>query len=157
AIANDYIEKLWPNSYGKRRNHTDYEGIDPASQPPAGYIWTNAAAKGVSMRNYGYWVNNAKVGVDEAVQVESVRDPVLRNVTNMKYRTFDLDYPDVKRAQVFLDDLKEFEASDKMPQFIFMRLGNDHTSGTTAGKIAPLSSFADNDYALGMIVDAVSH
>ena len=37
-----------------------------------------------------------------------------------------------------------------------MRLGNDHTSGTTAGKIAPLSAVADNDYALGMIVEAVS-
>ncbi len=44
-----------------------------------------------------------------------------------------------------------------MPKLIVMRLGNDHTSGTAAGKIAPLSSFADNDYALGMIVDAVSH
>ena len=38
-----------------------------------------------------------------------------------------------------------------------MRLGNDHTSGTTPGKIAPLSAFADNDYALGMIVEGVSH
>jgi phospholipase C len=44
-----------------------------------------------------------------------------------------------------------------MPRLILMRLGNDHTSGTTAGKIAPLSSVADNDYALGMIVEAVSH
>ena len=43
-----------------------------------------------------------------------------------------------------------------MPALMFMRLGNDHTSGTTAGKIAPLSSFADNDYALGMIVEGVS-
>ena len=38
-----------------------------------------------------------------------------------------------------------------------MRLGNDHTSGTAAGKIAPLSAAADNDYALGMIVEGVSH
>jgi len=156
AIANDYVEKLWPNSYGKRRNHTDYEGIDPASQPPAGYIWSNAAAKNVSVRNYGYMANNSKTPGADGTQVDSVRDPLLRNVTNMKYRNFDLDYPDVQRAQVFLDDLKQFESANKMPQFIIMRLGNDHTSGTTAGKIAPLSSFADNDYALGMIVEAVS-
>ena len=39
---------------------------------------------------------------------------------------------------------------------MFMRLGNDHTSATHAGKIAPLSSFADNDYALGMIVEGIS-
>ncbi len=43
-----------------------------------------------------------------------------------------------------------------MPRFIVMRLGNDHTSGTSAGHVAPLSSFADNDYALGMLVEGVS-
>ena len=43
-----------------------------------------------------------------------------------------------------------------MPRLIFMRLGNDHTSGTAAGKIAPLSAAADNDYALGMIAEGVS-
>jgi len=108
------------------------------------------------MRNYGYMVNNKKEPGDDGVQVESVRDPVLAGVTNMSYRAFDLDYPDVKRAQTFLRDLQQFEANDNMPQLIVMRLGNDHTSGTAAGKIAPLSSFADNDYALGMIVEAMS-
>ena len=83
-------------------------------------------------------------------------DPVLAKVTNMKYRSFDLDYPDVKRAQIFLDDLAQFESTKQMPALMFMRLGNDHTVGTTPGKIAPLSSFADNDYALGMIVEGVS-
>jgi hypothetical protein len=43
-----------------------------------------------------------------------------------------------------------------MPRMLIVRLGNDHTSGAAAGKIAPLSMFADNDYALGMIVEAVS-
>jgi hypothetical protein len=62
----------------------------------------------------------------------------------------------VKRAEVFLDDMKEFENANQMPSLIFMRLPNDHTSGTTPGKIAPLASFADNDYALGMIVEGVS-
>ena len=81
---------------------------------------------------------------------------MLAKVTNMKYRSFDLDYPDVKRAQIFLDDLAQFESTDQMPALMFMRLGNDHTSATTAGKIAPLSAFADNDYALGMIVEGVS-
>jgi hypothetical protein len=52
--------------------------------------------------------------------------------------------------------VKEFEAAGKMPNFMVLRLGNDHTNGTTPGKIAPLSHFADNDYALGMIVEGVS-
>ena len=156
AIANDYIQKLWPNSYAKRRNHYDYEAQDPTSIPPAGYIWTNAAQRGISMRNYGYMANNKKDPGDDGIQVASLRDPVLAPVTNMSYRAFDLEYPDVKRAQVFLRDLQQFEANDSMPKLMVMRLGNDHTSGTAAGKIAPLSSFADNDYALGMIVDGLS-
>jgi DNA-binding beta-propeller fold protein YncE len=156
AIANDYVEKLWPNSYAGRRKRYDYEGGEPAALPPAGYLWTSAIARGVSMRNYGYWATNAKNAGDAAVQVASVRDPALAPVTNMNYRGFDLDYPDVKRAQVFLQDLAQFEAAGKMPQLILMRLGNDHTAGTTPGKLAPLSLFADNDYALGMIVEGVS-
>ena len=157
AIASDYVEKLWPNSYAKRRVHYDYEGGEPAALPPAGYLWTNASARGISMRNYGYWATNLKTPTDNGVQIETVRDSVLAKVTNMNYRGFDLEYPDVKRAQTFLDDLKQFESTGKMPALMFMRLGNDHTNGTAAGKIAPLSSFADNDYALGMIVEGLSH
>jgi len=156
AIANDYVVKMWPNSYAGRRKHYDYEGGEPAALPPAGYLWTNAAARGISMRNYGYWATNMKEPGADGTQIEAVRDSILAKVTNMKYRGFDLDYPDVKRAQTFLADLAEFETAGTMPALMFMRLGNDHTSGTTAGKIAPLSSFADNDYALGMIVDGLS-
>jgi len=156
AIAPDYVQKMWPNSYGARRRHYDYEGQEPANSPPAGYIWTNVLAAGLSMRNYGYSVNNLPRGELSGVQASGVRDSVLAPVTNLHYRAFDLSYPDVERAKVFLSDLAKFEASGKMPQFIVMRLGNDHTSGTAPGRIAPLSSFADNDYALGMIVEAVS-
>jgi len=157
AIANDYVMKLWPSTYAKRRDHYDYEGGEPAALPPAGYLWTNAAARGTSMRNYGYWATNLKTpAADGAVQIEAVRDPVLSKVTNMKYRGFDLEYPDVKRAQAFLQDLKEFETTDKMPSLMFMRLGNDHTFGTAPGKLAPLAMFADNDYALGQIVEGLS-
>ena len=156
AIANDYVVKLWPNSYAGRRRHYDYEGGEPAALPPAGYLWTNAAARGVSMRNYGYWATNLPQASADGVQIGAVRDPILAKVTNMKYRSFDLEYPDVKRAQTFLADLAEFEKTGSLPALMFMRLGNDHTNGTAPGKIAPLSSFADNDYALGMIAEGVS-
>jgi YVTN family beta-propeller protein len=156
AIASDYVQKFWPNSYAKRRVHYDYEGGEPAAGPPAGYLWTNAAAKGISMRNYGYFANGIKTPGPDGVQVESVRDPILASVTSVQYRPFDLDYPDVNRAAAFLKELDGFEKAKQMPKLIVMRLGNDHTSGTAAGKIAPLSSFADNDYALGQIVEGVS-
>ncbi len=84
------------------------------------------------------WRTKRKPGAD-GVQIQKVLDPVLAKVTNMKYRSFDLDYPDVERAQVFLDDLAQFESSNQMPALMFMRLPNDHTSATTPGKIVPLS------------------
>jgi hypothetical protein len=156
AIAPDYVQRLWPNSYGARRRHYDYEGGEPAASPPAGYIWTNAVAARLSLRNYGYFVNNIKEPGPHGLQVESVRDPILSGVTNRYFRGFDLDYLDVERARVFIKDLAEFERQGTLPRFILLRLGNDHTSGTTAGKIAPLSAMADNDAALGMVIEALS-
>ncbi len=157
AIANDYVQKMWPNSYAGRRKHYDYEGGEPAAYPPAGYIWTNAGSAGVSMRNYGWWTTNlperAPLG---GVQVKEVRDPVLRPVTCLNYRAFDLDYPDVDRAKVFLDEFRKFEAEGNLPRLIFLRLGNDHTSGIAPGKFTPLAQVADNDHALGMVVEAIS-
>jgi hypothetical protein len=74
----------------------------------------------------------------------------------MKYRSFDLGYSDVDRAHTFLEDVKQFEASGSMPELMILRLGNDHTNGTTPGRNTPLSMFADNDYGLGLIVEGVS-
>jgi YVTN family beta-propeller protein len=158
AIAPDYVQKMWPNSYAGRRRHYDYEGSDPTSLPPSGYIWTQVLAAGLSMRNYGYFADNlppAEVKAD-GIQVRRVRDPQLAPVTNMRYRAFDMEYLDADRAQVFLDDLKHMEQAGTMPRFLILRLGNDHTSGVSPGKYAPLAAMADNDAALGMIIEACS-
>ena len=157
AIASDYVQKLWPANYGGRSKHYDFEGGEPAALPPAGYLWSNAALAGVSMRNYGYFVENTKdPGAPGGMQVQLVRDPQLTPVTDMKYRGFDLDYTDVDRAKEFNRELKEYEQSGEYPQIAFVRLGNDHTSGLAAGKISPLSAAADNDLAVGMIAEALS-
>ena len=58
AIAPDYVQKLWPEQYAKRRALFDFDERDPASLPPAGYLWTNAASAGLSIRNFGYMVDN---------------------------------------------------------------------------------------------------
>jgi DNA-binding beta-propeller fold protein YncE len=156
AIAPDYVQKMWPNKYANRRATYDFEEQDAASLPPAGYLWTNAAAAGISIRNFGYMVNNKPNAAPGAEQITGVRDPVLAKVTNPFYRGFDLDHTDVDRAKVFLNELAEYEKSGNMPRLIVMRMGNDHTSGTAAGKIAPLSAAADNDYAVGQLVEGVS-
>ncbi|HLK46882.1 MAG TPA: bifunctional YncE family protein/alkaline phosphatase family protein [Bryobacteraceae bacterium] len=157
AIANDYVVKLWPSQYAGRRKSYDFEGQEPAATPPAGYLWTNAAAAGLSFRNFGYFVDNKEKAAIGAEQVGRVRDPVLAKNTNRYYRSFDTDYPDVERAKTFLNELAEDEKSGSMPRLMIMRLGNDHTSGTKPGAISPQSAVADNDSALGMIVDGVSH
>jgi len=156
AIAPAYVQRLWPNSYAARRRHYDYEGGERAALPPAGYIWSNAILAGLSFRNYGWWVNNISPAPTSGRQIASVRDPSLAAHTNMNFRGFDLDYPDVERIKVFLEDLASFERNGEMPRFITIRLGNDHTSGVSPGKIAPKSAVADNDLALGMLVEAVS-
>lgn len=75
---------------------------------------------------------------------------------------FNLRIPDQIRVNVFLKHLGRWVAdrqagNDDMPNFILLRLGNDHTAGTTPGGPTPKSSVADNDLAVGRAVDAVSH
>jgi hypothetical protein len=59
-------------------------------------------------------------------------------------------------VKVFLAELAEWEKSGQAPRLTILRLGNDHTSGTVAGRIAPFASVADNDAALGTLIEAVS-
>lgn len=156
AIAPDYTQKFWQNSYAGRRKFYDYEGQEAANFPPAGYLWTNIAQKGLTMRNYGYFGDSAAKPDKDGDEITGVRDPILEKCTNGHYRPFDLDHADVKRAKVFLEDLAEFEKAGQMPQFLILRMGNDHTSGTAPGKISPLSAVADNDQGIGMVVDGLS-
>jgi hypothetical protein len=75
----------------------------------------------------------------------------------MKYRAFDLNYSDRDRAKEFIADLHRFEQAGSMPQLLLVRMGNDHTNGTSPGKLTPLALAADNDQGVGMIVEALSH
>ncbi len=78
------------------------------------------------------------------------------------YPDFNLRIPDQVRATVFLHHLAAWQhdraaGHDSMPAFIELHLGNDHTAGTTPGGPTPASSVADNDLAIGRLVEAVSH
>jgi DNA-binding beta-propeller fold protein YncE len=156
AIAPAYVQRMWPNSYSARRRHYDYEGGERAALPPAGYIWSNALAAGRTVRNYGWWAANVMPRPASGRQIAQVRDPALAPHTNLNYRAYDLDFPDVERIQPFLEDLRQWESSGAMPEFIVLRIGNDHTSGTAPGKHTPRAAVADNDAAMGLLVEAVS-
>jgi len=77
------------------------------------------------------------------------------------YPDFQIDYPDQLRADEFLQEFDEFVKAKgtkkELPQFVLLYLPDDHTGGTRAGKATPQASVADNDLALGRVVDAVSH
>jgi DNA-binding beta-propeller fold protein YncE len=156
AIAPDYTQRMWPNSYAGRRRKYDYEGQEPTNSPPAGYIWTAARQAGISMRNYGYFVDNRAKPEPDGTQITSVRDPILAPVTDPNYRGFDLDYPDIERAREFAGEIQDFEKAGSMPALLFVRMGNDHTNGATAGKLSPFSLAADNDQGVAMVVEAIS-
>jgi len=108
------------------------------------------------LRNFGYFVQNNSDAKPGAEQVQAVHDPVLSRVTNRFFRGYDQGFPDAERAKVFLSELAEYEKTGSMPRLIIMRLGNDHTSGLQGGAIAPVSSVADNDAALGMVVEGIT-
>ena len=149
AIANDYVQKLWPSYYGRRRRVYDFEGGEPTAVPTAGYLWTNALAAGLSVRNYGFWAwrNGNQV---------TINDPGLAAHTNSAFVPFDLDYSDQKRVDEFLREFTDLEAAGKLPQLMMVRLPGDHTAGRAPGKPTARAMMADHDYALGRLVEAVS-
>jgi len=89
--------------------------------------------------------------------------PELEGHFNPRFADFRLDYPDQLRADEFLNEFQGYvDARQKgqgteLPQFIILRLPDDHTAGTSPGMPAPSASVADNDLAVGRVVDAVSH
>jgi DNA-binding beta-propeller fold protein YncE len=157
AIAPPYVQRLWPNSYAGRRAHYDYEHMERAALPPAGRLWTNALMAGLSLRDFGWGVDNITPAPSSGRQVSRARDPQLAPCVNLDYRGFDLEYRDVDRERVFEAELRQWESSGQMPRLTLVRLGNDHTAGVAAGRPSPRALVADNDLAIGRLVDALSH
>ena len=161
AYATDFVEKMWPLSYrGSPKKTFGYpaEGhLDPAARPAGGYLWDRAKEANVTYRNYGEWVANGTKNRDGTFNPGKATVKALEGHIDPQFRGYDLDYPDVKRAERFLAEVKRFEAAgEDMPRLQIVRLPNDHTSGTRVGKPTPTAQVADNDLALGMLVEGVS-
>ncbi|MGW8257460.1 MAG: bifunctional YncE family protein/alkaline phosphatase family protein, partial [Thermoguttaceae bacterium] len=157
AYATDFVEKSWPLSYRDSKENTvkyPSEGRMKIACPSSGYLWDRCKAAGLTYRSYGEFVQNEGV---------KVGDPGFSKVKTLAghfdpyYRGWDLDYPDQKRVDRFIDELQRFETEGALPQFIVLRLPNDHTAGLKAGKHTPLAMLADNDLALGRLIEVLSH
>jgi YVTN family beta-propeller protein len=154
AYATDYVEKTWPLNYGHKSTKFPYpsEGVFPISSPASGYLWDCAKAAGVTYRSYGEFVQNSSTPGGPA----TTKLKTLQGHFDPKYRSFDLNYSDIDRANRFLSELKRFEAEGDMPALQIVRLPNDHTHGVTVGQRTPTAYLAENDRALGMLVEGIS-
>lgn len=154
AYATDFVEKSWPLLYrGSREGKLKYpsEGNFTIAQPSSGYIWDRCLEAGVTYRSYGEFVANA-------TQPGEPRKPKVKSLEghfDPEFHGYDLDYSDQKRADRFIEELKRFEREGEMPRFIVLRLPNDHTYGTSPGKHTPTAMVADNDLALGRVIEAL--
>jgi DNA-binding beta-propeller fold protein YncE len=170
AIAPDTTVKTLPVEYADRiygfapnahfdnaiqpqRGRSNPEGTRTA---PGGHIWDQAIKAGVSLRNYGFMAINLPHLKPDGIQIQEVEDSVLAPYTNMYFRQHDRSFPDVKRMNVIFRELDQWEQTDKMPQLILITIGNDHTEGTRPGACTPSACVAENDQALGVLVERVS-
>jgi YVTN family beta-propeller protein len=156
AYCTDFVEKTWPLDYGHNRSGKfpyPGEGSFPIASPANGYLWDRAKESGVTYRSYGEFVTDDqpadKPGRARVKNLVGHIDPM--------FRGFDLKYSDLDRADRFIAEFKRLEAADEMPRLQIVRLPNDHTHGVTVGFPTPTAFVAQNDLALGRIIEAVSH
>jgi DNA-binding beta-propeller fold protein YncE len=150
GYVTDYGEKTIPSLYSDRRADVD-EG--DADEPANGFLWTLAVNSGVTFRDYGEWVHASA----EGPQGFSATRPGLAPDISPTYPPFDMNIPDQRRADVWISELQDFVRRGEMPQLEIMHLPADHTAGARPGMCTPRACMADNDLALGRIVEALSH
>ena len=160
--------------------------IPDAGRPPGGYIWDLCAAHGVSFRNYGFFTDDFDIPRKSATEgtegVEnSPTEKTLVGKTCAEFRLFDTNYADSdawidakitpaprqmkaygkynapSRVSAWKREFAEYVKDGNLPSFSMIRLPRDHTAGTWDGCSSPTAMVADNDYAVGQVVDIVSH
>jgi YVTN family beta-propeller protein len=172
AYVTDYIEKFfggWIRSY-------PYDGGDALAYAPSGFLWDNALARGRSLRIFGEFVGATIKWRDGHTPAPTYKDCLadykakagkieIRATAKIKTLEpylcptaigFPLTVTDQYRADQFIGELAEWERAGAMPNLSIVLLPADHTVGTRPGMPTPRSCMADNDLALGRIVEAIS-
>jgi hypothetical protein len=170
AEANTYVEKNWPAEYSGRRPLYDFEGGNKATAANSdvndAYIWTHLNDAHISFRNYGFFVGTSTTGTWNSItgyvpgvitNVVAPTEPVLVSNSDLNYPGYSLTIQDQTRVAEWLKEFNNYVSNSNLPTVELVRLPNDHTSVTSVGKPSPAAYVADNDLALGKIVDAVSH
>ncbi len=172
ADANDYLEK----QFGAFVRSYPFDGGDPLAYQRDGFLWNAAQRAGNTVRNYGEyeshitlpsptpvwndWWHDAQVmegKLHEPLKISSSKSysdvPSLNDISNPAYPMFDTDIPDQYRADIWEQDFDAALKSGKLPNLTLMSLPADHTGGGPG----PVEQVADNDLAVGRIVDDLSH
>lgn len=181
AFVNDYLER----SFGGFTRSYPFNGGDSLAYTPSGFLWDNALGHDKTVRNYGEYVIDINVDgeplssttgtwsdwyrdaqilagnvqgdphVQELVAHSDI--PSLESITNKDYPPYTMLIPDQYRVEVFLKEFNEYVQNGDLPDLVMMHLTNDHTAGTSEGFPTPRAMVADNDLALGRVVEAISN
>ena len=166
--ANEVDYCMWPGYAGRSY---PYDGTDPIAYSKNGFLWDYALGRGKTVRVYGEYAGTAPVPLgdrqkllqrwqagDDFAHDWDTKAPIapLNKILAKNFPAWSANIPDVARARVFLDDLKRMEAAGAMPNLTLLQLPSNHTNGTTAGSSTPRAMVADNDLALGQVVEALT-
>jgi hypothetical protein len=146
AYATDFLEKNWPTSYGGRGGSYPGEGKMVIANNKDGFLWDDCARNGVSYRSYGEFVDG---------NIPSI--PVLKNHFCTSYIGWDLSVRDTVRFRLWKHDFDSLLSVNALPMFNSLRFPNDHTEGLSLNRPTPFAHAADNDLAVGLFVDYLSH
>ncbi len=179
--SNDILSPDWIRSY------PGGEAEDALTNTPRGFLWTEAAAKGLTAKLYGEWSSGTTVAhrpdgsaytwsdfyrtsrcnegkapasdcvvPPDAIHVTSAI-PSAAKIMDPHFPPFNLDIPDQYRADYWIKDFQRMAAANQVPNLTVLWLPDDHTAGTSKGHPYPINYQADNDLALGRMVEAISH
>jgi DNA-binding beta-propeller fold protein YncE len=167
---------LTPNDPDVLPGQTDTAAPDgPEGQAGAGYLWDQALRANLTIRNYGFFVDgaryhpsaaNASVAIPEeldpyskGIQVGYSTSPTLRPYTDPYFRGFDQSFPDYYLYKEWAREFDTRFANGGLPRLSFVRLAHDHTgnySTALLGVNTPELQVADNDYAVGLLVQKIA-
>jgi DNA-binding beta-propeller fold protein YncE len=167
--ANETSYALWPGYQGRSY---PFDGTDPIAYANTGFIWDLAMARGRTVKVYGEYAGRLpttdraerqnlldrwKAG-DTFATHWNITAPLapLNRILAKNYPSYTTGVPDVVRARIFLKDLDDWNRSGTMPNLVILQLPSDHTSGVSPDYSTPKAMVADNDLAVGQIVEALT-
>lgn len=156
AIATDFTQRFWVQSYSGKGKMAESDSVET---PAAGYLWDACKRKGLTYRSYGESFDASSSADAPIPKVEAAAGLIghgSERYVGVGQRA-GTDWRDMNKADVFLEEFRAYEKAGKIPNFMVMSLGEDHTSATRPGAYTPKACVASNDQALGKIVEGISH